>query len=149
MKMFLALSAFVLASSVAIAAPPREPVVKLPLELIIPPKQRLCTMKTASGLGYRVLRASTGEGIGRMDRARVGYIGYLASTGAVFDQSPSAAFPVNGLIPGFTEGLKMMQKGSIYRFCIPAKLGYGAKGAGPIPPNADLVFQVEVLEFLK
>ena len=54
--------------------------------------------------------------------------------------------PVAGVIPGFSEGLKMMPLGATYRFCIPAALGYGAKPAGQIPANSDLVFQVELLD---
>ncbi len=58
-----------------------------------------------------------------------------------------AAFPVEGVIPGFSEGLQMMAKGSTWRFCVPAALGYGAQASGPIPANSDLVFQVELVDF--
>ena len=56
-------------------------------------------------------------------------------------------FPANGVIPGFSEGLQMMKRGGIARFCIPAALGYGAQASGPIPANSDLVFQVELIDF--
>ena len=51
------------------------------------------------------------------------------------------------MIPGFTEGLKLMSRGAVYRVCIPAALGYGAKATGPIPANSDRVFQIQVLDF--
>ena len=57
-------------------------------------------------------------------------------------------FPVGGVIPGFSEGLQTMGKGAAMRLCIPAALGYGAKATGPIPANADLVFQVELVDIL-
>ena len=51
------------------------------------------------------------------------------------------------VIPGFSEGLRMTGKSGIVRICIPAALGYGAQATGPIPANADLVFQAELLDF--
>ena len=51
------------------------------------------------------------------------------------------------MIPGFTEGLEMMAKSGIARFCIPAAMGYGAEATGPIPANSDLVFQVELIDY--
>ncbi|MFM6828791.1 MAG: FKBP-type peptidyl-prolyl cis-trans isomerase, partial [Novosphingobium sp.] len=83
----------------------------------------------------------------KSDIVLVNYIGYLAATGAVFDQGMQAAFPVEGVIPGFSEGLQLMAKGSTWRFCVPAALGYGAEVSGPIPANSDLVFQVELVDF--
>ena len=55
--------------------------------------------------------------------------------------------PVDGVIPGFSDALQMMAKTGIGRFCIPAAMGYGAQGSGPIPANADLVFQVELVDY--
>lgn len=119
-------------------------IIPVPLKQIIPAHQRACTAKTASGLGYLELRPGTGAHPGANDRVTVNYIGYLAQTGEVFDQGENASFPVGGVIPGFAEGLQLMNKGSVYRLCIPSALGYGVSGAGPIPGNADLVFQVEL-----
>lgn len=51
------------------------------------------------------------------------------------------------VIPGFSEGLRLTGKSGIVRICIPAALGYGAQATGPIPANADLVFQAELLDF--
>jgi FKBP-type peptidyl-prolyl cis-trans isomerase FkpA len=135
------------AMPIAAALPPGpEKPIALPLNPIVGAAQRLCTMRSKSGLGFKVLRAGAGVQPKASDVALVNYLGYLAGTGVVFDQNLSSVFPVEGVIPGFSEGLTMMPKGSIYRFCVPAALGYGPKGAGPIPPNADLVFQVELID---
>ena len=77
---------------------------------------------------------------------KVNYIGYLAATGEVFDHGMGVEFPVGGVIRGFGQGLQTMGKGGVSRLCIPAALGYGAKTTGPIPANADLVFQVELVD---
>lgn len=121
--------------------------IPLPLNPIVSAEQRLCSGKTASGLGTLNLKPAEGVKPAAADFALVNYIGYLAITGAVFDQSMQAAFPVGGVIPGFAEGLQLMAKGSTWRFCVPATLGYGAQQSGPIPANSDLVFQVELLDF--
>lgn len=140
------------ATPAAAATPPKPPVpsaqaIPLPLNPIVGEGQRLCTTRTASGLGTMILKPAEGAKPAKADFALVNYIGYLAATGAVFDQSMQAAFPVEGVIPGFSEGLQLMAKGSTWRFCVPALLGYGSQESGPIPANSDLVFQVELLEF--
>ena len=131
----------------AAKAPPPPAIISLPLNPVIPPAQRSCTAVAASGLGHATLKAGAGTKPTASDYVLVNYIGYLAETGAVFDQGMGAAFAVTGVIPGFGEGLTMLQRGGIMRFCIPAALGYGAAGTGPIPANAALVFQVELLDF--
>ena len=138
----------VLAIALVAAAGPKlvKTLIPLPLKQIIPAGQRQCAAKTASGLGTVVLRPSTAAHPAASDTVKVNYIGYLATTGEVFDQGMGVEFPVQGVIPGFTEGLMAMGKGGVSRLCIPAALGYGAKATGPIPANADLVFQVELVE---
>jgi FKBP-type peptidyl-prolyl cis-trans isomerase FkpA len=135
-----------LAHHPAEAAPPAG-IIPLPLNPVVPAEQRTCTARTASGLGYTMLRPASGERPAESDFVLVNYIGYLAATGAVFDQAMHAAFPVGGVIPGFSQGLQMMAKTGIARFCIPAALGYGAQASGPIPANSDLVFQVELVDY--
>jgi len=137
------------ARAAAAAAPAASPaILPVPLMPTIAAGQRQCTAKTASGLGTMVLKAATGAHPAKADFVLVNYIGYLAADGRVFDQNTAAAFPVEGVIPGFSEGLQLTSKGSVWRFCIPAALGYGAKGAGnDIPANADLVFQVELVDY--
>jgi len=122
-------------------------IIALPLNPVVPPAQRLCTARTPSGLGYAMLRPTTGAKPAGSDVVLVNYIGYLAGTGAVFDQGMRSALQVDGVIPGFAEGLQMMGKTGVARFCIPAALGYGATESGPIPANSDLVFQVELVDF--
>jgi len=142
----------VVALPVSAATPSKPPVpsvqaIPLPLNPIVGAEQRLCTTKAASGLGSIILKPAEGAKPAKADFALVNYIGYLAATGTVFDQAMQAAFPVEGVIPGFSEGLQMMAKGSTWRFCVPAALGYGAEVSGPIPANSDLVFQVELVDF--
>ncbi len=133
---------------VAQPAPARSPqIIALPLNPVVTNDKRSCRDKLASGLGYTELQPGTGAKPGATDIVLVNYIGYLAASGAAFDQAMTAAMPVDRLIPGFTEGLKLMPKGSIFRFCVPAALGYGAVAQGPIPANSELVFQVELVEF--
>ena len=114
---------------------------------MVPADQRACTGRTASGLGYTVLRPSSVAAPGPSDVALINYLGYLRDGGQVFDQAMRVALPVDGVVPGFGEGLRLMGRGAVYRLCIPAALGYGARAAGAIPANADLVFQVEMFDF--
>ncbi len=129
------------------AAAPSADILPVPLQPVVPAAQRVCSAKTASGLGTRVLKDAAGAKPGASDFVLVNYIGYLAADGSVFDQNAGQAFPAGGVIKGFSEGLQLMAKGSVWRFCIPAALGYGERGTGPIPANADLVFQVELVDF--
>lgn len=105
---------------------------------------------TPSGLQYKILRAGKGRKPGTNDTVEVHYKGSLI-TGKVFDSSykrgQSISFPLNRVIAGWTEGLQLMNEGAKYELVIPAGLGYGTKGAGSvIPPNATLVFEVELLK---
>jgi FKBP-type peptidyl-prolyl cis-trans isomerase FkpA len=56
--------------------------------------------------------------------------------------------PLSSVLPGFAEALKLMPKGAKYRFWLPAKLGYGDRANGPIPANSELVFDVEMIDFI-
>jgi FKBP-type peptidyl-prolyl cis-trans isomerase FkpA len=94
-----------------------------------------------------MLRSATGTKPAQGDVALINYIGYLAASGAVFDQGLKSPLPTDGVIPGFAEALRMMPRTAVARFCIPAALGYGAQDAGPIPANSDLVFQIELIDF--
>jgi FKBP-type peptidyl-prolyl cis-trans isomerase FkpA len=122
-------------------------IIPLPLNPIVPDAQRLCTARAPSGLGYTMLRPGTGEKPAADATVLVNYIGYLAATGAVFDQGMQTPMPVGGVIPGFGQGLQLLARGGVVRLCIPAAMGYGAQATGPIPANSDLVFQVELLDF--
>lgn len=103
---------------------------------------------TASGLLYKQLKAGTGPHPTDTDVALVMYEGRLAD-GTVFDKSQQPApLPVAGVVPGFSEGLKLMSKGAKYRFWIKPELGYGDKATGPIPAGSTLKFDVELIDFL-
>lgn len=143
----LAVSPIAHAQTPAPAVKPSTAIIPLPLNPIVPAAQRLCTAKTASGLGYSVLRPGTGAKPTASDIALINYVGYLAATGAVFDQNMQSPLPIDQVIPGFSEALQTMNRTAVVRFCIPAALGYGAREAGSIPANSDLVFQVELLDF--
>jgi FKBP-type peptidyl-prolyl cis-trans isomerase FkpA/FKBP-type peptidyl-prolyl cis-trans isomerase FklB len=109
---------------------------------------------TASGLQYQVLTEGKGAKPQPTDMVRVNYKGMLLD-GKTFDSSydrgEPATFPLNQVVPGWQEGIALMPVGSKYKFWIPSKLGYGDKGTpgGPIPPNATLVFEVELLDIAK
>lgn len=102
---------------------------------------------TASGLQYKVLEAGKGPKPSDSDAVLVGYKGTLRD-GSVFDENPQASFPVAGVVPGFSEGLKLMSRGAKYRLWIPPELGYGANSPGEaIPANSLLIFDVDLLDF--
>lgn len=109
--------------------------------------------ETASGLKYIILREGDGASPKETDMVTVQYEGELTD-GTVFDSSyqrgEPAAFPLNRVIPGWTEGLQLMKVNGKAVFFIPSAIGYGPNGAPPvIPPNADLIFTVELLEINK
>lgn len=112
-----------------------------------PVAERSCVSKTSSGLGYTVKKAGSGAMPSNTDVVLINYAGFLAADGTAFDASDRMPLPVDGVIPGFTEGLKLMQRGGQYKLCVPAALGYGPAATGPIPANSDLVFDVELIDF--
>lgn len=108
---------------------------------------------TASGLQFEVLAQGTGAKPKATDIVKAKYHGTLID-GTVFDSTRErgdvpAEFPLNRVIPGWTEGLQMMNKGAKYKFYIPSELAYGERGAGPqVGPNAVLIFEVELVDFV-
>jgi FKBP-type peptidyl-prolyl cis-trans isomerase len=106
---------------------------------------------TPSGLQYEIIKTGTGPLPNDSSMVKVHYHGTLVS-GKVFDSSVDrgepAEFPVNGVIPGWTEALKMMPVGSKWKIYLPANLGYGERAPQEIGPNKVLIFEVELLEIL-
>lgn len=116
------------------------------------------------GLSVDTVVAGTGPNPKAGEVVWVKYKGKLASDGTVFDESRDIPLPVEGLfpegtpfpleegatVPGFFQGLQQMQKGGKYTLFIPADLAYGATPppGAPIPPNADLEFEVEVIDIM-
>lgn len=105
---------------------------------------------TDSGLQYEVVEEGKGAGPKDTDWVKVNYKGTFID-GKVFDESKGqpAEFPVNGIIKGWSEALKMMKPGAKWKLTIPADLAYGASGTGPIPANSVLLFDVELVDVVK
>ncbi|MHC4943768.1 MAG: FKBP-type peptidyl-prolyl cis-trans isomerase [Planctomycetota bacterium] len=105
---------------------------------------------TDSGLKYEVIKEGEGTSPKMGELVEVHYAGWLED-GTLFDSSfqagESVEFALGRVIPGWNEGLQLMKEGAIYKFTIPANLGYGDRGAPPkIPPNATLIFYVELIK---
>jgi FKBP-type peptidyl-prolyl cis-trans isomerase FkpA len=92
------------------------------------------------------VRAGSGPSPTVEDLALINYKGTLPD-GKVFDQQQNAILPLAEVVPGFTRALEKMQKGGKYKVVIPSELGYGDQRAGPIPPNTDLRFEIELIDF--
>jgi FKBP-type peptidyl-prolyl cis-trans isomerase len=112
-------------------------------------KSKPGVITTASGLQYQVIRAGQGPKPAAKDTVLVHYEGKLID-GTVFDSSyqrgQPAAFPLDQVIPGWTEGVQLMTVGSKYHFVVPPQLAYGSQGAGGvIPPGAVLEFDIELM----
>ena len=105
---------------------------------------------TSSGLQYVIDKEGEGKSPSATDNVTVHYTGRLLN-GKVFDSSVArgepATFPLNRVIPGWTEGLQLMKEGAKFTFFIPSDLAYGPHGAGAdIPPHATLIFEVELIK---
>lgn len=103
-----------------------------------------------SGLQYKVIEAGNGESPSATDVVTVHYRGTLID-GTVFDSSydrgQPVSFPLQQVIPGWTEGLQYMKEGGKHELYIPSNLAYGPGGSGPvIGPNETLIFEVELLD---
>jgi hypothetical protein len=107
---------------------------------------------TQSGLMYYDTKVGTGETPKADSKVRVHYTGWLTN-GKKFDSSVDRGkpveFPLDRVIPGWSEGVSSMKVGGTRKLIIPFNLAYGERGVGPIPPKATLIFDVELLEVLK
>lgn len=108
---------------------------------------------TESGLQYEILKEGTGATPSSEDEVKVDYTGTLID-GTKFDSSVDrgepATFPVNGVVRGFSEALKLMPVGSIWKIYIPQELGYGknVRPGGAIQPGSALIFELELLDIV-
>jgi len=103
---------------------------------------------TASGLQYKVITSGSGATPTLSDTVETHYTGKFLD-GSEFDSSVSRGqpltFPVTGVIAGWTEALQLMQEGDKWQLFIPSDLAYGERGVGPIPANATLIFDIELI----
>ena len=107
------------------------------------------TITTESGLQYKVLHMGKGRKPTLRSKVEVHYRGLLLN-GVVFDTSYNndepVEFPLRQVIEGWTEGIQLMPEGSVFVFKIPPELAYGKRGAGVIPPDATLIFEIELYD---
>ncbi|WP_243372130.1 FKBP-type peptidyl-prolyl cis-trans isomerase [Geotalea sp. SG265] len=109
-------------------------------------------VKTTSGLIYIPLKEGSGANPKATDKVKVNYRGTLVN-GQEFDSSykrgTPAEFPLNQVIPCWTQGVQMMKAGGKAKLICPPEIAYGKSGSGSIPPNATLVFEIELLDVVK
>ncbi len=107
--------------------------------------------QTKSGLQYKIVKKGNGKHPKANDQVKVHYTGKLLN-GKVFDSSVQRGEPItfglNQVIPGWTEGLQLMDEGSSYILYIPYNLAYGEQNMGDIPAGSTLIFEVELLEVI-
>ncbi len=112
-------------------------------------KENKNIVELPSGLRYEILKAGEGPNPKPTETVKVHYTGTLVD-GTVFDSSVQrgepAEFPLDGVIPGWTEGIQKINKGGKIKLYVPPQLGYGDEGNQRIPPGATLIFDVELLE---
>ena len=116
-------------------------------------KKKEGVQTTPSGLQYKVLKAGTGKVPTTEQTVKVEYEGRLID-GTVFDSSKNhddgtVSFPLNGVIPGWTEALSMMPVGSEWELYIPQELAYGSRNTGQIKPFSALIFNVKLLDIVE
>ncbi len=103
-----------------------------------------------SGLQYKMIEEGVGESPTPTSNVTVHYKGTLID-GTVFDSSYDRGQPItfqlDGVIPGWTEGVQLMKPGGKCILYVPPQLGYGDQGVGPIPPGSTLIFEIELLSF--
>ena len=105
-----------------------------------------------SGVQYKIVTSGPADGTSpkKSDEVKVHYEGKLLS-GEIFDSSfqrgAPATFPLGGLIPAWVEALQQMKPGDEWLLYVPPEQGYGAQGAGPIPPNSVLIFRIQLIAF--
>ena len=129
-----------------------KPTIESGMAFLAKNKTRTEVKTTASGIQYEVITEGTGARPLAVDSVTVNYKGTLID-GTEFDNSYTRGepitFPLNRVIPGWTEGLQLMSVGSKYKLYIPYTLAYGSNDQGPIPGGSALIFEVELLDIKK
>ena len=105
----------------------------------------LDTETTSSGLHYIINSLGTPPNPELRNSVTVNYSGYLLN-GEEFDSGSNATFTLGNLIQGWQEGLQLIGAGGNITLLIPAELAYGSRGAGSIPPNTDIGFDIDLIE---
>jgi len=111
-------------------------------------RQNLTATETASGIHYIITAAGSGGSPNSQATITANYKGEFLN-GAIFDQTTGTPFTskLTNLIQGWQEAIPLLQKNGKGRFWIPSALCYGTSGAGPIPPNTPLYFEIELIDF--
>lgn len=114
-------------------------------------KQKKGVIVTTTGLAYEIVQPGTGAFPKATDTVRVNYTGTFIDgkkfdSNADHDGGAPAEFPLNQVVPGWTEGIQKINKGGKIKLYVPADLAYGEKGNQGIPPSSTLVFDVELIE---
>lgn len=99
-----------------------------------------------SGLRYVIHQEGTGVAPSVTNLVSVGYEGRFLSSGVIFDQNESISFSLSSVIEGWQIGIPLIQEGGSITLYIPSGLAYGTSGRGPIPPNAILIFDVNLIQ---
>lgn len=102
--------------------------------------------RAAPKVRVEALVAGTGEMPPEHSYVLINYKGMLQD-GTVFDQAEQMPMALDEVVPGFAQGLVQMRRGGRYKLTIPPELGYGAQASGPIPANATLVFEIDLIDF--
>jgi len=104
---------------------------------------------TTAGLHYIITKPGSGTHPGLQSNVTVKYKGYLTD-GSVFDEttgSETITFPLQNLIQGWQIGIPLLKRGGKGTFLLPSAIGYGPGGSGSIPPNAVLIFEIDLVDF--
>lgn len=112
-------------------------------------KQEPDVMTTESGLAYKVVKQGNGPCPEATDRVTIKYKGMFIDE-TVFDEANDPIeLPITGVVPGFSEGLRLMPKGSVFMLYIPSELAYSINAPAEIGPNQTLIFEVELVDIRK
>ena len=115
-------------------------------------KEKEGVVETESGLQYKIEVEGAGISPEETDTVEVNYEGRrIDGTGfdSSYDRGESVKFPLNRVVKGWTEGLTYAKEGGKIQLYIPAELGYGQRGTGPIPGNSTLIFDIELVKVYK